>query len=280
MSNTITIGRNPSSNIVVGSKYDTVSNDHAEIVQQGGELTFIDHSSNGTVINGQKIHNKSVGIYQGDQILLAGVYELDWVQIGRFVMPTGRPTVARNISGARTDGRTIKIEQAQGGHSRPTDLMAIRQERHTTELNDYRQPQEETVEHRRERSQKDTSSQVEEELGKWNWGAFFFGWLWGIFNKVYIALIQLVIIVFTFLLNVMGLKMIAPLFSLATLGLSIWLGVKGSRMAWENRAYHNLEHFREVRHNWNVAAAITAGVLLLLFVMSLLLFIDIITQLF
>ena len=55
MSKSITIGRNPSSTICISEDYDIVSNDHAEIVQQGGELTFIDHSSNGTLINGQKI---------------------------------------------------------------------------------------------------------------------------------------------------------------------------------------------------------------------------------
>ena len=275
MSNTITIGRNPSSTIVIDSKYDTVSNDHAEIVQQDSELTYIDHSSNGTVINGQKIHNKRVGIYQGDQILLAGVYELDWSLINKFIVPTGRPTVTRNINGGYIDGQTVPIRHPHVGPNRPTDLMGnriVKEEHHPSRFK--------TVDDRHNSSRKDTTSQVEEELSKWNWGAFFFGWLWGIFNKVYIALVQLVVVVFTIVLNVMGLKTIAPLFSLISLGLSIWLGMKGSRMAWENRNYRNLEHFREVRHNWNVAAAITAGVLLFLFVMSLLLFIDIIAQLF
>ena len=76
-----------------------------------------------------------------------------------------------------------------------------------------------------------------------------------------------------------GLGIIAPFFSLANLGISIWLGVKGSRMAWDNGAYRNLEHFRSVRHNWNVAALIVFCVSIFFVIISLLLFIDVISRL-
>ena len=76
MNKPITIGRNPDSVIYVSEDYDIVSNDHAEITQQGVEIVYTDHSSNGTIINGQKIQWKSVNIYRGDKIVLAGVFEL------------------------------------------------------------------------------------------------------------------------------------------------------------------------------------------------------------
>ena len=44
---------------------------------------------------------------------------------------------------------------------------------------------------------------VPEEIKKWNWGAFFFNWLWGICNGVYWPLILIVvnfICIFAFLL--------------------------------------------------------------------------------
>ena len=62
MSRSITIGRNPQSTIRISEDYDIVSNDHAEIIQQGVELTFTDHSSNGTIINGQKIQRDDAKI--------------------------------------------------------------------------------------------------------------------------------------------------------------------------------------------------------------------------
>ena len=132
MSRPITIGRNPQSTICISEDYDIVSNDHAEIIQQGADLTFIDHSSNGTIINGQKIQGRSVNIYRGDKIVLAGVYELTWNQIEPLIVPVGRPTVARNIRGdvhSTSDG-----QQRFSGHSRPTDIynqgrQTIQQER-------------------------------------------------------------------------------------------------------------------------------------------------------
>ena len=74
----ISIGRDPQSDIVVDDHWDTVSNEHADIELRDGNLIFYDHSSNGSVINKQKIHNTNVGIYPGDLIMLAGKYELKW----------------------------------------------------------------------------------------------------------------------------------------------------------------------------------------------------------
>ena len=95
----ITIGRAPGSDIRIEERWDTVSNEHAEIESTGSSLLFYDHSSNGTSINGQKIHNTNVPIYPGDEILLAGVYRLDWEMLERFFPTSRRPTVTKNIHG-------------------------------------------------------------------------------------------------------------------------------------------------------------------------------------
>ena len=62
MTNQITIGRNPQSTIVVDAQYTTVSGLHATITRNGNVLTLEDHSTNGTYINGQKIHHASATI--------------------------------------------------------------------------------------------------------------------------------------------------------------------------------------------------------------------------
>lgn len=286
MSRTITIGRNPESTICVSEQYDIVSNDHAEITQQGVEIVFTDHSSNGTIINGQKIQGRSVNIYRGDKIVLAGVYELTWSEIDPLIVPVGRPTVARNIRG---DVNSVSGgQQRQSGIGQPTTSMQrSRPTEQYPSSTSGEMPYQSPVYEPRPSSYKEPSGssrsislQAERELGKWNWGAFYFGWIWGIFNKVYISLLQLVISAFSFVVTIIGLGIIAPLFGLINIGISIWLGVKGSQMAWDNGAYRNLEHFRSSRHNWNVAAAICFGVCVFIIIVSLLLFIDVLSRFF
>ncbi len=276
MSRAITIGRNPNSMIRISEDYDIVSNDHAEITQQGVEIVYTDHSSNGTIINGQKIQGKSVNIYRGDKIVLAGVYELQWSLIDPLIVPVGRPTVARNIRGDAhlpSDG-----QPRYSGHSRPTEVYS------SSKSSNIQEPSYNPVPNSRLQSMyienRSSTVQIERELGKWNWGAFYFGWIWGVFNKVYVSLVQLVISVLSFAVTILGLGIITPIFGLINIGISIWLGVKGSQMAWDNGAYRNLEHFRTSRHNWNVAAAIVFGIFIFIIIISLLLFIDIISKLF
>lgn len=285
MSRVITIGRNPNSVISISEDYDIVSNDHAEITQQGAEIVFTDHSSNGTIINGQKIQGKSVNIYRGDKIVLAGIYELQWSQIDPLIVPVGRPTVARNIRGdvhSPSDG-----QQRFSGNSRPTDFYRKPQEdpkatiySDPTRLEQMRSSIYNEMQSSIYSARKSSSVQAEGEISKWNWGAFYFGWIWGVFNKVYISLLQLLISALSFAVTIIGLGIISPFLGLINIGISIWLGVKGSRMAWDNGAYRNLEHFRSSRHNWNVAAAICFGVCVFIIVISLVLFIDVLSRFF
>ncbi len=78
--------------------------------------------------------------------------------------------------------------------------------------------------------------EIPPELDRWNWGAFLLNWIWGIGNSVWIALLMFV-----------------PFVNFVML---IVLGLRGSRWAWKNRAWRDVEHFRKVQRRWA-----TAGIL-------------------
>ena len=77
----ITIGRNAQSNIVVDAQYNTVSGNHATISYDGSTYTLQDHSTNGTYINGNRIHNASCQIRKGDHITLGSQYVLNMNEV-------------------------------------------------------------------------------------------------------------------------------------------------------------------------------------------------------
>ncbi|MBR1465716.1 MAG: FHA domain-containing protein [Bacteroidaceae bacterium] len=275
----ITIGRNPKSTISVSDSYDTVSYDHAEIYMDGVNIMFIDHSSNGTVINDQKIQNLTVSIYRGDVIKLAGRYLLSWDVIEQYVGIPGRPTVTRNshgeIASPVSPDRNGRVTWNKNEVVTPGQRLAG-----IPSYNDYeRREPERNAWASREENDGRLSPSEEKDIDAWNWGAFFFGWIWGVFNKVYLSLVQLVCNVVIFFANANGLLAIGAVFQLASLGVAIWMGVKGSRLAWNQHAYDSFEHFKRVRHGWNIAALITFCVLILVSILSLLLFMDVISRL-
>jgi uncharacterized membrane protein YhaH (DUF805 family) len=79
-----TIGRNPNNNIVVPNP--SVSGYHADLIYDDTmgypQFTFIDHSTNGTYINGQWIKNASYPVRVNDSIVLAGCVAFDWSALG------------------------------------------------------------------------------------------------------------------------------------------------------------------------------------------------------
>jgi hypothetical protein len=76
------------------------------------------------------------------------------------------------------------------------------------------------------------SDYIPEGVKGWSWGAFFFSWIWAIFNRTYIGLLALIPYVGFFV--------------------AIWLGVKGREMAWKNKHWDNLEHFNRVQRRWSL----------------------------
>lgn len=69
-----------------------------------------------------------------------------------------------------------------------------------------------------------------DELKHWNWGAFFWSWIWGIANNTWIALLSL----------------LGPL----SLVMMIVLGVKGNEWAWQNRKFADLATFKKTQSAW------------------------------
>jgi hypothetical protein len=81
-----------------------------------------------------------------------------------------------------------------------------------------------------------TPAEIPPELDRWNWGAFLLNWIWGIGNSVFIALLAFI-----------------PLVNIVIV---IMLGLRGSRWAWRNRAWRDVEHFRSVQRKWAIAGVI------------------------
>lgn len=246
----ITIGRNPGSDVQIDERWDTVSNNHAEISSSNGRLTFTDHSSNGTVINNQKIHNTSVEINPGDVIKLANVFTLDWVVIRRFFPDSHRPTVVRNsrYDDAQTSGRKAVnryADSGSGSSGRLTeDFRNIRREEFPHYDSSYDSSIRRPVDDSYGRENKYSQSDIDKELEKWNWGAFFCSWLWAPFNGIYWPL---------FILLIAGIPYLGQVCSLC---LCVYLGLNGSKMAWRSNKFSNFEQFKRVQRNWAVGGII------------------------
>ena len=73
----ITIGRNTDNDIVIADQ--SVSGYHAEIeIHEDGIMKFIDHSTNGTMVNGNNLHNDFCTVSGIDEIVFPGQHSLDW----------------------------------------------------------------------------------------------------------------------------------------------------------------------------------------------------------
>lgn len=79
-------------------------------------------------------------------------------------------------------------------------------------------------------------AEIPRELDRWNWGAFFLNWIWGIGNSTLIALLALI----------PGINFI----------MMIVLGLRGSRWAWRNRYWRDAEHFRRTQRKWAIAGLV------------------------
>ncbi|MFA5328111.1 MAG: FHA domain-containing protein [Prolixibacteraceae bacterium] len=87
----ITIGRNKDNRYVIDDTQKRISGYHAEIkVCDDNSITLIDHSLNGTTVNGKKIEKEvEVQINRGVEIIFGGFAKLDWSRIP--MLPTIPP---------------------------------------------------------------------------------------------------------------------------------------------------------------------------------------------
>ncbi len=71
-----------------------------------------------------------------------------------------------------------------------------------------------------------------EGVAGFNWGAFTLNWIWGGFNKTYIAFLALI-----------------PYVGFVV---ALYLGFKGRKLAWKNKRWDSLEHFNRVQKKWSI----------------------------
>lgn len=202
----ITIGRNPGSTIVVSSSYDTVSGNHATIISQNGALVLQDHSTNGSLVNGQRVHNTSVQIQPTDRIQLGTNYLLNMNDVMRFLgnnqtqrYPVGgtRPAGGYNQVGANAQGGNVNVVINNPEHSHHS----------------YRKEEPKC-------------------LHRWNWGAFWLGWIWAIGNGVWWGLLELI-----------------PIVNFVVIFI---LAINGNQHAWD-KFNGTAAEFDEKQHSWAVA---------------------------
>lgn len=83
---------------------------------------------------------------------------------------------------------------------------------------------------------------VPAEIRGWNWGAFWFTWLWAVNHRTWIGLIALV----SMFSRVPGLQFLSAI----SLIIGIILGIKGNEWAWQNRRWESVEQFRRTQRVW------------------------------
>jgi hypothetical protein len=90
---------------------------------------------------------------------------------------------------------------------------------------------------------------VEAELAKWNWGAFWLTWIWGLGNSVARSFLVFV-----------------PFY-----GLYEWflLGKNGNRWAWETKRWRTIEEFHASQRKWAIAGWIVLALGVLIVIASL-----------
>ena len=128
------------------------------------------------------------------------------------------------------------------------------------------------------------------EVKRFNWGAFFFQWVWGLFNKSYLTLISLGLSVLLFVIGfllvifagasgkqeIVGLTFILMFFlnvisTIVSLALSIWFGIKGNDWAWQNKKWESVQYFHHVQRIWAIVGTVLVflGIPLIILAMTL-----------
>lgn len=96
-----------------------------------------------------------------------------------------------------------------------------------------------------------TAAEIEKTIHKWNWGAFFFSWIWGVFNGLTWPIIVPLLALLSVLLGNFYLYIAANVIGL---GVPIYLGIKGNALALQNCTWTSLDGFRKYQRGWAKAA--------------------------
>ncbi len=179
--NTITIGRNPANTIAVGAQYVTVSGQHATISQANGQLYLQDHSTNGSYVNGQHIHNQQIAISSNDTITLGREYRLDM------------SAVLRALQGAAGG-------QATSLHRQPVRPVVVNIQ------NNIEKPAHKDEWEYSDAEEAKPSRTAPKNLNSFNWGAFWLNWIWSVANGVWWGLLCFIPFVNIVVMFVLGFK--------------------------------------------------------------------------
>ena len=222
----ITIGRNPECDLNISETFAKVSNEHADIQLANGVLTFIDHSSNGTTINGQTVHRSEKVIKQGDKIILAESYELRWNEIEKYFPSLHRAT--ERFDGSKVDTGNRATERFDG-----SQVGGVSDGRKTERIGSSNEG-----EQIRGQVNEFTQAEIEEITEKWHMGAFLSSWVWAAANRIYWPLI----IIFISFIPYLG--------QIASLFLCTYLGLNGYKLAWSKASSHNFKSFISSQNKW------------------------------
>ena len=236
----VSIGRAQECTLHIPESFSKVSNEHADIHLVDGVLTFYDHSSNGTTINGQNVHNSNRVIKRGDSIVLAGSYELKWVEIERLFPNLHRATERFDGSQVEVDGRKTELFDGSqiDSNGRETERfdgsdVGIIGGRKTESMN-----ADNNGEEVRGQLNEFTQAEIEEITEKWNIGAFLSSWVWALANRIYWPL------------AIIPISLIPYIGQVASLFLCTYLGLNGYRLAWSKTKDRNFKNFVNSQKKW------------------------------
>lgn len=214
MNKKINIGRDYACDIKVDDRYEGVSRNHAAVFSENGRVIFEDSSTNGSYINGVKIHRARKELHSGDVIYLGKQYLLSWGDINRHL---GISSFSRATVKLSTDNgipANKPVQQFQAVSSPPPGAI---------------NPEGNGIV---------SQAEIDRELSKWNWGAFFFSWIWAICNGIYWPLVVLI-----------------PYIGwMSALIINVILGVKGSAWAWKAKSWSSLDDFKTTQKKWSMWA--------------------------
>ncbi len=95
---------------------------------------------------------------------------------------------------------------------------------------------------------------VPDEIKGWNWSAFLLGWIWGIGNHVWVALLTLIpVLSIGFIMAFASNDILIPALISAfgfLLIMSIVIGAKGNEWAWKNDNWKDIEQFKNYQKVW------------------------------
>ena len=234
--NKITIGRDANSSIVVPGRYTTVSESHVTIERLGKNYTLIDHSTNGTYVNGVKVLNDSCHIVMTDTITLGQKYALDMTQVEKLLADEPQaepalkevPTEEPKEEPKEEPVVEVEVEEVPKGASKAKS--APKQEREEPAIVD-----------------------------KWSWGGFGLDWIYAVCNGVWWPIVIPVLFLLShgigilfFWIPVIGqiLSSLVGLFYPIKIVIKIILGIKGHSFTWD-KYKGDPEKFEKKQKTWD-----------------------------